>query len=240
MKLDQAFNVIHRINQTAIFLVILGLFLLLSWGITERFIDRRTPQAGEIAVSETKKGRPDKKILSFGSFHRINGTDVMTADISERRGGSINPINPYDSYSNKVNNVIFISTKENKVHMLFPHPNYFILSSGTVSIGSRYGDDDNIARGFVYQFVKADTNDNQVLDEGDRQTMGLAHADGTGAVEILSDFDHIISNEALDAETLSVIYQKGDKIISAHYSLKTLKPLSSTVITDLLAANRHG
>jgi hypothetical protein len=70
--------------------------------------------------------------------------------------------------------------------------------------------------------------------------MGLAYADGSGGVEILNGFNHIISSEALDASTLSVIYQKGDKVISAHYSLRTLKLVSSTVITDLLVLNPHG
>jgi hypothetical protein len=70
--------------------------------------------------------------------------------------------------------------------------------------------------------------------------MGLAFADGKGGVEILTGFDHLISSDAIDASTLSVIYQKGDKVISAQYSLKTLKPISSTVITDLLALNPHG
>lgn len=63
---------------------------------------------------------------------------------------------------------------------------------------------------------------------------------GSGAVEILNGFDYLISSDAVNDSTLSVIYQNGDQVISAQYSLKTLKPISSTVITDLLALNPHG
>ena len=238
MKFDKVFSVIGRINQTAIFLFILSMILLLVVVVGREILDNRKPQAGEIAVLEKKPGGQDKKILSFGSFHRIRGTDVMIADISERHLSA----GTYDrGTQEEVRNIIFISTKENKAHSLFPHTNYRILSSGTVTIGNRYGDnEDDTARAFTYQFIKDDTNKDQELNEEDVQTMGLAYPDGTGAVEILNGFDHIISSEALNTSTLSVIYQKGDKVISAHYSLKTLKLISSTVITDLLVLNSHG
>jgi len=238
MKFDKAFSIIGRINQTAVFMFILTIVLALLVGFGRELIEGSKPQAGEIAVAEKKPGGEDKKILSFGGFHRISGTDVMTADISERHPS----LGPYDSTRNdKVKNVIFISTKENKAHLLFPHSNYHILSSGTVTIGGRYGDNEgDAARAFTYQFIKADTNNDQLLNEEDSQTVGLAYPDGTGAVDILDDIDHLISTEALDASTLSVIYQKGDKVISAQYSLKTLKLISSTVITDLLVLNPHG
>ena len=236
MKFDKVFSVISRINQTAIFLFILSIALLLLVLIGSELLDGRKPHAGEIAVSEKKLGGEDKKILSFGSFHRISGTSVMTADISERHAS----ISAYESDSKEnVKNVVFISTKENKAHMLFPHSNYRILSSKSVSVGTGYSESDP-ARAFTYQFVKDDTNKDQELNEEDSQTLGLAYADGTGTVEILKDFDHLISSEALDASTLSVIYQKGDKVISAHYSLRSLKLISSIVITDLLVLNPHG
>ena len=236
MKFDKVFSVISRINQTAIFLFILSIALLLLVLIGSELLDGRKPHAGEIAVEEKKAGSANKKILSFGSFHRIIGTSVMTADISERHAS----IGAYESDSKEnVKNVVFISTKENKAHMLFPHSNYRILSSKSVSVGTGYSESDP-ALAFTYQFVKSDTNKDQELNEEDSQTLGLAYADGTGAVEILKDFDHLISSEALDASTLSVIYQKGDKVISAHYSLRSLKPISSIVITDLLVLNPHG
>jgi hypothetical protein len=236
MKFDKAFTVIGRINQTAIFLFILSMALLLLVLIGSKLLDGRNPQAGEIAVEVKKAGSANKKILSFGSFHRISGTSVMIAEISERQAN----IGSYESDSKEnVKNVVFISTKENKAHMLFPHSNYRILSSNSVSIGTSYSESDP-AIAFTYRFIKADTNKDQELNEEDRQTLGLAYADGSGAVEILKDFDHLISSEALDASTLSVIYQKGDKVISAHYSLRSLKLISSIVITDLLVLNPHG
>ena len=237
MKLDKAFNIISRVNQAMLLLGLLGILGLGIWGVSEVYKERHKPRAGEIAVKVDKKEAGSaKKILSFGSFHKISGTDIMVADISERH------ISGYEVYSNSKNtNVIFISTKENKAHLLFPHSNYLILSSGTVTIGGRYGNNEgDPAQGFIYQYVKADTNDDKVIDEEDHHSVGLAHADGTGAVEILNNFDSLLSSEALDTETLSVIYQKGEKVISSRYSFKTFKLLSSTTITDLLGVGNHG
>ncbi len=235
MKLDKTFSVISRINQTLLFLAFLGMFLLALWGLANVYSDSHKPRAGEIAVADKKDSGAKKKILSFGSFHKISGTDIMIADILERR------VTGYETYpKSKNNNVIFLSTKQNKAHLLFPHSNYLILSSGTVTIGGRYGDNEgDLARGFIYQYVKADTNGDKVVDEDDQHSVGLAHTDGSGAVEILSDFDSLLTSEALDADTLSVIYQKGQKVFSAHYSLKTFKLLSTNVITDLLVSEKN-
>ena len=237
MKIDETFSIISRINQALLLMGLLGILGLGIWGVSEVYKERHKPRAGEIAVKVDKKESGSaKKILSFGSFHKISGTDIMVADISERH------ISGYDVYSNSKNtNVIFISTKENKAHLLFPHSKYLILSSGTVTIGGRYGNNEgDPAQGFIYQYVKDDTNDDKVIDEEDHHSVGLAHADGTGAVEILNNFDSLLSSEALDTETLSVIYQKGEKVISSRYSFKTFKLLSSTTITDLLGVGNHG
>ena len=237
MKLDKTFSIISRFNQALLFLGLLGILGIGIWGVSEVYKERHKPRAGEIAVKVDKKESGSaKKILSFGSFHKVSGADIMVADISERH------ISGHDVYSNSKNtNVIFISTKENKAHLLFPHSNYLILSSGTVTIGGRYGNNEgDPAQGFIYQYVKADSNDDKIIDAEDHHSVGLAHADGTGAVEILNNFDSLLSSEALDAETLSVIYQKGEKVISARYSLKTFKLISTTTITDLLAVDTHG
>ena len=237
MKFDKAFSVISRINQTLLFLGFVGLFVLALWGITEIYKESHKPRSGEIAVSGKKQGSDNNTILSFGGFHKIRGTDIMMADISERK------VKSYETYAQSKNkNIIFIYTKQNKAHLLFPHSNYLIVSSNVVRVASeRYvNDEDSPARGLIYEYVKADTNKDTVVDEEDSHAIGLAHVDGTGAVEILNDFDSLLSSEALDDDTLSVIYQKGDKVISAHYSLKNFKLQSTTVITDILALDKHG
>ena len=115
------------------------------------------------------------------------------------------------------------------------------MSSNIVTVTGKFGDDEhNPALGVIYQYVKADTNNDSDIDGSDLHSVGLAHTDGKGAVEILSDFDSLLSSDAIDAETLSVIYQKGQKVISGRYSLKTFKLISSTTITDLLVVDTHG
>ena len=237
MKFDKAFSIISRINQTLLFLGFVGLLVLALWGVIEIYKESHKPRAGEIAVSDKKENGTNKKILSFDSFHKIRGTDIMMANISERK------LDNYATYTlSKDKNILFIYTKQNKAHLLFPHFNYLILSSNAVRVGGeRYdNDDNNPARGLIYEYVKADSNDDKTIDKEDRHAVGLAHVDGTGAVEILNDLDNLLSSEALDNETLSVIYQKSDKVISAHYSLTSFKLLSTTVITDLLVIDNHG
>jgi hypothetical protein len=175
-------------------------------------------------------------VLIFSGFHKIHGTDTMMANISERK------TNNYKVYSSsKTVNIMFISTKDNQVQMLFPHSNYLILSSNIVTATGKLGaSEDNPALGIIYRYVKADTNNDGKLDEDDLHSAGLAHTDGKGSVEILSDFNSLLSSDTIDAETLSVIYQKGEKLISARYSRKTFKLISTTTIADLLAVDTHG
>lgn len=236
MKLDKTFSVISRINQVLLLLGLLSIIGVGIWGVVYVYLESHKPKYGEIVVKTDQDTGTEKKVLTFSGFHKINGADTMMADISERNTDN------YKVYSrSKTVNIMFISTKENKIHMLFPHSNYLILSSNIITVTGKFGDDEhNPALGVIYKYVKADTNDDKVIDEEDRHAVGLAHADGTGAVEILSDFDSLLSSDAIDAETLSVIYQKGQKVISGRYSLKTFKLISSTTITDLLVVDTHG
>ena len=236
MKLDKTFSVISRINQALLLLGLLSIIGLGIWGIVYVYLESHKPKYGEIVVKADKDTGTEKMVLTFSGFHKINGANTMMADISERKTDN------YKVYSSsRTVNIMFISTKENKVQMLFPHSNYLILSSNIVAVTGKFGDDEhNPALGVIYKYVKADTNDDKVIDEEDRHAVGLAHADGTGAVEILSDFDSLLSSDAIDAETLSVIYQKGQKVISGRYSIKTFKLISSTTITDLLVVDTHG
>ena len=236
MKLDKTFSVISRINQALLLLGLLSIIGLGIWGIVYVYLESHKPKYGEIVVKADKDTGTEKMVLTFSGFHKINGANTMMADISERKTDN------YKVYSSsRTVNIMFISTKENKVQMLFPHSNYLILSSNIVTLTGKFGDDEhNPALGVIYKYVKADTNDDKVIDEEDRHAVGLAHADGTGAVEILSDFDSLLSSDAIDAETLSVIYQKGQKVISGRYSIKTFKLISSTTITDLLVVDTHG
>ena len=236
MKLDKTFSIISRINQALLLLGLLSIIGLGIWGIVYVYLESHKPKYGEIVVKTDKVTGTEKKVLTFSGFHKINGANTMMAEISERKTDN------YKVYSSsRTVNIMFISTKENKVQMLYPHSNYLILSSNTVTVTGKFGDDEhNPALGVIYKYVKADTNDDKVIDEEDRHALGLANADGTGAVEILNNFDSLLSSEALDAETLSVIYQKGQKVISGRYSLKTFKLISSTTITDLLVVDTHG
>ena len=236
MKLDKTFSVISRINQALLLLGLLSIIGLGIWGIVYVYLESHKPKYGEIVVKADKDTGTEKMVLTFSGFHKINGANTMMADISERKTDN------YKVYSSsRTVNIMFISTKENKVRMLYPHSNYLILSSNIITVTGKYGDDEhNPALGVIYKYVKADTNDDKVIDEEDRHALGLANADGTGAVEILNNFDSLLSSEALDAETLSVIYQKGQKVISGRYSLKTFKLISSTTITDLLVVDTHG
>lgn len=213
MKLDKTFSVISRINQALLLLGLLGILGLGIWGLVYAYLESHKPKYGEIIVKSDKDTGTEKKVLIFSGFHKINGADTMMADISERK------TNNYKVYSSsKTVNIMFISTKDNKVQMLFPHSNYLILSSNIVNATGKLGfSEDSPALGIIYRYVKADTNNDGKLDEDDLHSAGLAHTDGKGSVEILSDFNSLLSSDTIDAETLSVIYQKGEKLISARY-----------------------
>ena len=206
------------------------------WGAVFIYLDSHKAREGEVTIKSSNEEGSTKKIIDITGFRKIQGTDFLMSDITER-----DPSNHTIYSGSKTTNIMFISSKENKAHLLFPHAKYMINSTNILSYGSGFNkDQDNSDKAIICQYVKADTNDNKMLDSRDALSIGLIHPNGTDLVEVLTDVESLLSEDVLDAETLSLIYQKGDKVISARYSLKTFKLLSNTTITDLLAVGNHG
>ncbi len=236
MKIDQTFGVISRINQSLLFIGLMSMLGLGLWGAVFIYLDSHKAREGEVTIKSSNEEGSTKKIIDITGFRKIQGTDFLMSDITER-----DPSNHTIYSGSKTTNIMFISSKENKAHLLFPHAKYLINSTNILSYGSDFNkDQDNSDKAIICQYVKADTNDNKMLDSRDALSIGLIHPNGTDLVEVLTDVESLLSEDVLDAETLSLIYQKGDKVISARYSLKTFKLLSNTTITDLLAVGNHG
>lgn len=237
MKLDKTFSVISRINQSLVLIGLLSMLGLVVWVGVNIYLDAHKARAGEITIKASNEEDSTKKIINITGFRKIQGTDFLMTDITER-----DPSNHTIYSGSKTTNIMFISSKENKAHLLFPHSKYMINSTNVLGFGSGFNnkDQDTADKAIICQYIKTDTNDNKMLDSHDALSIGLIHPDGTGLVEVLTDVESLLSDDVLDAETLSLIYQKGNKVISARYSLKTFKLLSSTTITDLLAVGNHG
>ena len=236
MKIDQTFGVISRINQSLLFIGLMSMLGLGLWGAVFIYLDSHKAREGEVTIKSSNEEGSTKKIIDITGFRKIQGTDFLMSDITER-----DPSNHTIYSGSKTTNIMFISSKENKAHLLFPHAKYLINSTNILSYGSDFNkDQDNSDKAIICQYVKADTNDNNMLDSRDALSIGLIHPNGKDLVEVLTDVESLLSEDVLDAETLSLIYQKGDKVISARYSLKTFKLLSTSTITDLLAVGIHG
>ncbi len=236
MKLDKTFSVISRINQSLLLIGLLSMLGLGLWGAVYIYLDAHKARSGEVTIKASSEEGSAKKIIDITGFRKIQGTDFLMTDITER-----DPSNRAIYSGSKTTNIMFISSKENKAHLLFPHAKYMINSTNVLGYRSGFNkDQEDLDKAIICQYVKADTNDNKMLDSHDALSIGLIHPDGTGLVEVLSDVESLLAEDVLDAETLSLIYQKGDKVISARYSLKTFKLLSTTTITDLLAIDTHG
>ena len=236
MKIDQTFGVISRINQSLILIGLLSILGFGLWGAFFIYLDSHKAREGEVTIKARNEEGSTKKIIDITGFRKIQGTDFLMSDITER-----DPSNHTIYSGSKTTNIMFISSKENKAHLLFPHAKYLINSTNILSYGSDFNkDQDNSDKAIICQYVKADTNDNNMLDSRDALSIGLIHPNGKDLVEVLTDVESLLSEDVLDAETLSLIYQKGDKVISARYSLKTFKLLSTSTITDLLAVGNHG
>lgn len=236
MKFDKTFSIISRINQTLLFIGLLSVLGFAIWGAVMIYHDSHQPRTGEVTINASKDEGSGKKIIDIRGFRKIGDTGFLMSDICER-----DPSNHKLYASTKTTNVMFISSKENKAHLLFPHANYLINETSVLTLGDGFlKDTKNSVKGLLCEYVKDDTNKNNTLDDHDALSVGLARADGTGLVEVLSNVDSLLSQDVLDEDTLSLIYQKGNKVSSARYSLKTFKLLSTTVITDLLAVATHG
>lgn len=84
----------------------------------------------------------------------------------------------------------------------------------------------------VYVLVRADTNSDGIVGGGDRKTLAVSSADGTG-LRTLFEADRIHSVVQASEDRVTVVYSDGEANYVAHYALPQFDRLSTQEIPKL-------
>jgi len=218
-------------NRFAIYPVLLAILAVLTGVLGCVSSSGGGPVIGGAAASTPT---PDKVI---GGFTSIDGTDIQIAPITDTGSSSFNLLEMlessryYSSYSGySIYNYVFFDTRSETVHALlsdnsaritridgYPEPDYTLPVEERTSV-----------RWWMFVLVKHDTNDDNVLDEEDRQTIAVSDVNGNGYIELIKDVDEVLTTVFKDVEMLLVIYHANEKYFLARIDLPTRAVISTT------------
>jgi len=182
------------------------------------------------AAAPVEVPTPKPASLVLNSFRQIDGTDFFIAEISEKYRPSlfseissgINSSSARYSYSGdagRTHNLVFLESASLAQHRLLETNTWIVLDVGQypLEIPACPAPSDpctapqHVVKWLLYQLVKADTNQDGQLSEGDQITLALTDAGGKGYTELITGVTHIYWINMKGTDQLSLIYRVGGK-----------------------------
>jgi hypothetical protein len=135
-------------------------------------------------------------------------------------------------YNSKTRNVLFLSGAEKNTHWLFPSQSHLILVVDQLGEGD---DSENKVptKALYFEFITKDSNGDGRITSQDQSTVGLSKPDGAGFVEVLTEVTRVLSHEILDDKVLSIVFQSGQSIRHATFSLGSLAKISEAEVVKV-------
>jgi hypothetical protein len=224
--MERLFVIVGRINSILFLLILVGAAISLSW-VT--FTATQSQRRGAVEVVETDSGGKAPVQLSFERIENIAGADTLMMRLSAQEKSE-----KFSSggYGNETRNILFMSGIDKTARWLFKDHRNLILVS-TELYGESPTAKDAPAKALYFEYVKTDTNKDEVLSSEDQSSIGLARPDGTGFTEILKNVKRIFSYEVIDQQRLAIVYQKEAEVWLAKFSLDDATQLSDQKLIEV-------
>lgn len=238
MALDTWLDRIKKLNQVFILLFFLGCASLTGWVLVSTYLDNQEIKPGEVAVvtkSASKTTSVKTKALSLGNYNRLAGTDTILAPIHLRTTEA-----GYRYSNGAVRNLLFISRKDDKVALLFPHNEYRIYEYTMVRAENYTDVVTGKVNAILCQLIKDDSDGDGNLSEDDGKSVMMVSTDGKTSKEILASVDSVMSSDTLPNGQISILYQSKGKILNKRIHPVTFETLSDVILFDLEKAAQHG
>ncbi|MCJ8282479.1 MAG: hypothetical protein MJK14_22290, partial [Rivularia sp. ALOHA_DT_140] len=143
----------------------IGLIVLVVFGFGGYQLGRfflSEPTANNSANEKPQKDNKEKK--SLGNFRELEGTPYLIAPVNSQPNTRSNS---YEKKSLTVRNYLFVNGNDKSAEKLVSGNEFVFLNAQEVFLERR---DDKIVRGMWYEVVKADTNNDERLDNKDKKT----------------------------------------------------------------------
>jgi hypothetical protein len=210
--MERFFQIVKRINQLLVLLLLLGMAGLMIFGVFE---SSRWNNHNSVEVAETGAEKAPVISFTFSSLETINGSDVQVMELkTDKVRGKFSR----NGLENQVRNLVFLTDGEKEPRWLFKdHKNLIVKNEQLTEIP--YGEKMRPTRALYIAYVDEDTNGDKFLSEDDQRNIALTKPDGKGMTVVLSKVDKIFSHHLSDAEHVSFIYQKNGSVKRASFLL---------------------
>ncbi len=210
METNVFFRWIWRINSILIFLGALGLVGLISYELL-RGLFRSPPETPVVTnVAEDPTGIEN---WVLGRMEEMSGTNFAMIRLVSENNEVLLPKSSYlasgSGYfrSNKgpAKNVLFVDTKNNTSHWLFPDNSQIVSDSEPFPIRSYSKHTKTITKVVFYEVVEKDTNGDGVKNESDKLSLAVSKPSGEDYKVILQQFDRVIGKSLSEEDMVVVI-----------------------------------
>jgi len=226
--MERIFTLISKINSILLLLVLLAGCVSVGWVL---WSNSQWQRRGAIEVPANDSSSTKSVFLRFERIQKVTGSDTQLLLLSaEDRSGKLYS----GGYGSETRNVLFLTGTEKKARWLFPSQSNLILVTEQLREDS---DNERMAptKALYFEFVTKDTNGDGKITSQDQPTLGLSKPDGTGFVEVLRDVTRVLSHELMGDKVLSIVFQSGQTIRNATFSLSSLVRVSEAEIVNVPA-----
>jgi hypothetical protein len=196
----------HPTSSHPLRTLLLALALLLALGLAAC----SSPGTGPATASQPTPTPAPTKVL--GAFAPIHGTDYLVApivrDATAREEGGFSLSSPGYTPAT-THNLIFVNQRDETIRQLLPTNDQVLVYRESFPEQREDDEEPLPITWFLYGIVAADTNGDEQLDQGDRQTLAISDAGGVGYTEVLSDVEIVLGTTLRDPSTLLVIVRQG-------------------------------
>jgi hypothetical protein len=190
-----------KLTNRRLFLII-GLVVLVVFGFGGYQLGRfflREPTANTVA---NKIPQEDNKVkTSLGNFSELEGTPYLMAPVNSQLDYR------QDSSGKKpstIRNYLFVNVNDKSIQQLVPKNDFLFVNAQKVVLERR---DDQIVRGIWYEVIKADSNNDKIIDNKDKKTIAVSDVSGSDYTEVIDEVDRFLGSHQKNSTTVLVFYE---------------------------------
>jgi hypothetical protein len=197
---------------------LLTLSLLFSAGCSYQ----EAKKAVKSATNSQNNSEPNKPKYLVREFSLTNGTDYLMAAVysdyaGRDRWSSPGASSEYGGYDQKgggnafAHNYVIMNRQSLASRKLFADNKFMILDSQKLGESVKEGTVSVIKNvtALMFRVVKADTNNDKILNDKDKQVIALADVDGSNYQELIVGIDQVLNIHSQSKDRRVVFYQVG-------------------------------
>lgn len=227
MNRAKIFQFIQASNTITVFAASLMAIALFGGGalivMAEGLFSRNSYSGYSAAIAPDEDTSETK--LELAGFRPLSGTPYLLADQVAKQYSSRGVLSS-SSYDKQVStrNYLFFDGNSKTSQWLRPDSEFLFLSHKELTQTKA---NNPVVQQMLYSLVKADSNDDQQLNNKDAKTIALSTPDGKNYKELIQNIDRVEQIHQHNDERVLVFYRTGDQSLVADIDFTQAKVIST-------------